>query len=339
MRSSSVVAALAAVVLASAAVPGAEADAVTASSPASVAPASSRPLVRHSPGWALDRIDQRSLPLDDRYRARNSGARVTVYVVDCGAQVHNPAFGGRAQRGANVAGGTWHDCSDEMGVGHATFVSGIVAGQSTGVAPRARIVSVRALDEGEGVSPPPLSVQLRRVVRAIDWVIADAATRAAPAVVNLSLSFDGPRPRLAAALGRLERAGIAAVVAAGNDGGDACVKAPADVPTAVTVGATNRRDRRWRGSNAGGCVDLFAPGVAVRSVLAGGGVFTYRHSGATSWAAPFVTGAAALYLSAHPHARPRELRRWLVGQATRGRLSGLPSGTANRLLFAFASLA
>jgi subtilisin family serine protease len=336
MRSSSMVAVLAGVALAAAALPGA----VAASPAASLAPTSSADLtVQRSPGWALDRIDQRTLPLDDRYRARNRGARVDVYVVDCGAQVRNLEFGGRAQRGANVAGGRWHDCSDEMGVGHATFVSGIVAGRSTGVAPSAHIVSVRALDEGEGSPPPPAAVQLRRVVRAIDWVVADAASHPDPAVVNLSLSFDGDRPRLTAALGRLESAGIVAVVAAGNDGGDACLHSPADVATAVTVGATNRLDRRWQGSNAGPCVDLFAPGVGVRSVLRGGGAFTYRHSGATSWAAPFVTGAAALYLSAHPNARPPEVRRWLSGHATRGRLAGLPSGTVNRLLFAFAALA
>lgn len=335
MRPTSWVAVLAAVGVASSATLG-----VAAALPAArLGSTSSPPTVRHLPGWGLDRIDQRRLPLDLRYLARNRGNRVTVYVVDCGAQVRNAQFGDRGSRGVNIAGGPWHDCSDEMAVGHATFVSGIVAGRSTGVAPKARIVSVRALNEGEGAPAPPDAVQLRRVVRAIDWVIADAASHSAPAVVNLSLSFDGRRPRLAAALGRLERAGIVAVVAAGNDGGRACRHSPANIPTAVTVGASTRSDRRWRGSNAGRCVDLFAPGVGIRSVLRGGGAFTYSHVGATSWASPFVTGAAALYLTAHPRAQPQAVRRWLIGHATPGRLTALPRDTPNRLLFAFAPLA
>lgn len=288
------------------------------------------------PGWALDRIDQRRLPLDHAYRSRSRGRGVTVYVVDCGAQVGNREFGGRAVRGANVAGGRWTDCMDSFAVGHATFVSGIVGGATTGVAKRVRIVSVRALEGGEGTPSPPAATELRRVVRAIDWVIADAAAHRRPAVANLSLSFDGPRPQLAAAMARLEAAGITAVAAAGNDGGAACRHSPANVPTALTVGAVNRHDRRWPGSNVGRCVDLFAPGVGVRSVLRGGGVFTYRGSGATSWAAPYVSGVAALFLSQHPHARPARVRRWIRSGATTGQLTGLPPSTANRLLYSFA---
>ena len=108
------------------------------------------------PGWALDRLDQRRLPLDHEYRSRTRGQGVTVYVIDCGAQVGNAQFGNRASRGANIAGGHWRDCIDAMGVGHATFVSGIVGGATTGVAKRVRIVSVRTLEGGEG---PPLRRQ------------------------------------------------------------------------------------------------------------------------------------------------------------------------------------
>jgi subtilisin family serine protease len=293
---------------------------------------------QRDPGWALDRIDQRQLPLDHRYRTRTRGHGVTVYVIDCGAQVGNEQFGGRAVRGPNIAGGRWTDCQDAMAVGHATFVSGIIGGLTTGVAQRARIVSVRTLKGGEGAPPPPAATELRRVVRAIDWVIDDAAGSDRPAVVNLSLSFEGKHPRLAAAMARLEDAGITAVVAAGNDGGNACRHVPANVSTALTVGAANRHDRGWAGSNVGRCVDVFAPGVGVRSVLRGGGAFTYRGSGATSWATPYVSGVAALYLSQHPRARPARVRRWVLAKATSGVLSGLPPSTANRLLFSFAPL-
>ena len=54
---------------------------------------------------------------------------------------------------------------------------------------------------------------------------------------------------------------------------------------------------------------------------------------ATSWAAPLVSGAAALYLSAHPTASPAEVRAWLVDNATKGVMRGNLHGSPNRLLF------
>jgi subtilisin family serine protease len=305
-----------------------------------VAPARPAPGVdtQTAPGWALDRIDQRALPLDHAYRSRADGSWVTVYVIDCGAQVGNPQFEGRARRGPNLAGGPWTDCSDSFAVGHATFVTGIVGGRVTGVAKAVRLVSVRALEGGEAVASPPKRVEARRVVRAIDWVIADAAGHRGPSVVNLSLAFPKRFTGVTRAVRRLEQAGITAVAAAGNDSGDACRHTPALVPSALTVGASNRKDRRWSGSNFGPCLDLFAPGVGVRSVLRGGGVIRYRGSGATSWATPYVTGAAALFLSTHPRAHPSAVRRWIVGGSSKGLLAGLPDGTPNRLLFSMAPL-
>ena len=283
-------------------------------------------------------LDQRRLPLDDEYRSRTSGRGVTVYVIDCGAQVGNAQFGNRASRGANIAGGHWRDCIDAMGVGHATFVSGIVGGATTGVAKRVRIVSVRTLRGGEGAPSPPPMTQLRRVVRAIDWVIADAASHDRPAVVNMSLAFDGKHQRLTDAMARLEDAGITAVVAAGNDGRSACRHTPANLRLAVTVGAVNRRDHVWSGSNVGPCVDLFAPGVGIRSVFRGGGVFTIP---------PFwcdIVGDALRHrcrrsLSVEaPRAEPAQVRRWIRMSATTGQLSGLSPSTANRLLYSFAPM-
>jgi subtilisin family serine protease len=54
---------------------------------------------------------------------------------------------------------------------------------------------------------------------------------------------------------------------------------------------------------------------------------------ATSWAAPLVSGAAALYLSAHPTASPADVRAWLRDNASKGVLRGDLHGSPNRLLF------
>jgi subtilisin family serine protease len=100
------------------------------------------------------------------------------------------------------------------------------------------------------------------------------------------------------------------------------------------VAAATRKDRD-AGLNHGRCVDLFAPAEDVTSVANPGLVpdrLVTSDGAATSWAAPFVSGAAALYLSAHPSAPPAKVRRWLIDNATRGALRGNLHGSPNRLL-------
>ena len=50
-------------------------------------------------------------------------------------------------------------------------------------------------------------------------------------------------------------------------------------------------------------------------------------------ASPHVAGVAARYLQSSPGASPATVRNAIVNDATTNRISGLPSGTANRLLF------
>src|SRR5258705_13610235 len=49
--------------------------------------------------FALDRIDQRSLPLDQTYRHFGTGSGVTVYVFDGGILDSHPELAGRVRRG------------------------------------------------------------------------------------------------------------------------------------------------------------------------------------------------------------------------------------------------
>src|SRR5437762_7935791 len=100
---------------------------------------SARPLVAaHTVSFALDRIDQRDLPLDHTYRHTGSGRGVTVYVFDGGVSMDHPELAGRVRRGFSAFPDDPAICNP-----HGTAVAGAIAGRSLGVAPEAEVVDVK----------------------------------------------------------------------------------------------------------------------------------------------------------------------------------------------------
>ncbi len=268
--------------------------------------------------WGLDRIDQPSRPLDDSYSwPKSAGAGVTVYVIDTGVRITHKDFGGRARHGWDFVGG---DGTAADGNGHGPPVAATVAGTSFGVAKKAKVVSVRVLDDtGAGT--------IARVIAGIDLVTRNARK---PAVANLSLG-GGYNVQLDAAVRASIRSGVTYTVAAGNEGRPAALQSPADVREAVTVGAVDRTDTRPAFSNHGSALDLFAPGVSITSASHRGDTARATFSG-TSTAAPHAAGAAALYLADHPKATPAQVSRALVAGAANGKVSGRGSGSPNKIL-------
>jgi hypothetical protein len=115
---------------------------------------------------------------------------------------------------------------------------------------------------------------------------------------------------------------------------DACTEAGGASP-AFTVAASTVADAKADFSNWGSCVDIYAPGQDIKSTgLAG---LTSTGSG-TSFAAPHVAGAAALYKAIYGDAPSDVVANWLVTNATAGVIAGNPPGTPNLLLYSPGSL-
>jgi serine protease AprX len=226
------------------------------------------------------------------------------------------------------------------GYGHGTAMASIIAGNDgtpggfTGVAPSARIVSVK-------VGAANGSVDVSQIIAGIDWVTQHAHSNGLNVrVLNLSLGTDSIQPSQVDPLDyATEQAwlhGIVVVVAVGNDGpSTGVVNDPATDPYVLGVGAedpngtlTPSDDVVTDFSNVGLArhADVVAPGAYVVGLRDPGstldteypaariGTRFFRGSG-TSQAAAFTSGAVADLLSAHPGLTPDQVKSYLMASA------------------------
>ncbi|GAA2830259.1 S8 family peptidase [Crossiella cryophila] len=267
--------------------------------------------------WGLDRINQRSLPLDGAYSVSRNGSGVTAYIVDTGIQFDHPDFQGRARPGFDAIGDgrNGNDCN-----GHGTHVAGTVGGAVYGVAKATRLVAVRVLGcDGRG--------SWGGIIAGLDWVGANAVR---PAVANLSLGGTPGLAQVDDAANRLSDKGVFVAVAGGNSTDDACKYSPARAARPITIGATTVTDGYAGYSNRGQCIQLLAPGTDITSAWPGNQIKTIS---GTSMATPHVAGAAALFKQAFGDQPQAPIMNWLWNNGTPDKIGGTPAATPNRLLY------
>jgi serine protease AprX len=262
--------------------------------------------------------------------SRATGRGVTVALMDTGVANHPDLAGSVVAQIDFVGdGATRLDPS-----GHGTFVAGLIAahGESfKGVAPDAKIVSLRVLDQkGSGT--------MHSVLAAFDWLLHN---RSAYRIRVLNLSFGAQqttsyhRSLLSGVVESAWFAGIAVVAAAGNDGpAPRTVSMPGADPFVITVGSLadqgtpgNGDDRESSFSSRGPTRDGFAkpdvlaPGEHVVSLRVPGvaldkdgesNASAYARLSGTSASSALTAGVAALVLQGHTGYSPTQVKGALV---------------------------
>jgi subtilisin family serine protease len=221
-----------------------------------------------------------------------------------------------------------------------------LAGCPSGVAPLAKIVSVKVLDD-DGTGSASAAIMGLEYVRKLNqssrYIVVDG--------VNMSLGYPfdpkwygcGHSP-LCEEVTRAVRSGLVVVISCGNSGYgttrldtgevvptwiDLSITDPANAEEAIAVGSSHKTAPHMYGisyfSSKGPTgdgrskPDLVAPGekIVSCSIYLDKG-FEYEEKSGTSMAAPHVSGVAAAFLSAHPEFRgnPRQVKEILMKTAT-----------------------
>ncbi|XP_022110003.1 uncharacterized protein LOC110989730 [Acanthaster planci] len=268
---------------------------------------------QNNPPWGIDRIDSRT-GTDNVFNFNDSaqGEGAKIFIVDTGINTNHEAFGGRASLLYGVA--------DDGG--HGTHCAGTAAGEIYGIARKAEIYSCKVCSHG--------ACGLSTISKGLNAIVKKFGSGPGMGVVSMSLG-GGYGPYFNSLVQNMLNKGYTASVAAGNSNQDACNVSPASLKGALTAGATTRKDKRVYFSNWGSCVDLFAPGVYIKSASHSSNTGTATMSG-TSMACPHVTGAAAVYLGSNPGSSPSAVHDAIVNNATPDVVSD-PKGSPNRLLY------
>lgn len=266
---------------------------------------------------------QTSLPNDpyyhhlwhlDNIQAESAWRQVTcdqeelvVAVIDSGIDPSHPDLKNRiAQGGYNFLEDSWNIYDYN---GHGSFVAGIISAEAnnsygiTGLAGQSNIKVLPLL-----VSDFKGDSTVYDIVRAIDYSIEQDVD-----VINLSLGGPNYSQAFKDAIDRALRADIVVVAAAGNE----ALKAndifyPASYEGVLSVGATDKNNKRADFSTYNDYLDLVAPG---HNILSTSPASKFSYGSGSSYAGPMVSATAALLRGANPNLSVEEIGDILISTA------------------------
>ncbi|KAI8962589.1 alkaline proteinase [Daldinia sp. FL1419] len=270
--------------------------------------------------WGLGTVSHRDSGSTSYIYDSTAGQGTFAYIIDTGILATHQQFGGRASLAYNAVGG-----SDADAVGHGTHVAGTIGGSTYGVAKQATILSVKVF---QGTSS---STSI--ILDGYNWAVNDIISKNRQSKSALSLSLGGGfSSAFNNAVQSAFESGVLSVVAAGNSATDAGSTSPASAANALTIGAIDSSWNIASYSNYGSVVDVFAPGTDVLSSWIGGNTATNTISG-TSMATPHVTGLSLYLIALEGLTSPSAVTSRIKALYTTGKLSGIPSGTVNAVIY------
>jgi serine protease AprX len=290
--------------------------------------------------FSNDQTWPQAVHVDDFWLGQSlSGLQLpAIAIVDSGVQSGRTDFGGRVVKQVRLTNLLPNSLGD--GRGHGTLVAGLAAGSAgryAGSAPTAPIVSLDVMDDnGMALTSD--------VIAAADWILQNKAAYNIR-VANFSLQSSSPATLaydpLNQAVEKLWFAGVVVVASAGNYGDNGqpttVAYAPGNDPFIITVGASDLNGTPWTSADdfvapwsAFGYTldgfakpDLGAPGRGLVGPVPSSSTMAKEHPervtapgymwmSGTSFAAPIVSGAAALVIAHHPNWTPDQVKGALM---------------------------
>ncbi len=252
-------------------------------------------LIRHIAGWPM----QAAQP-----GAASCAAPAPIGLIDTAINEKHGSLADARIDVVRLSNDTAPQSAEQHGTAVAALLVGASGSRAPGLVPSAQLVAVDAFQRYRKAAD---IADVYDLVRALD-LMAERGIR----IVNLSLS--GPHNLLfeQAVRASIDK-GTVLIAAAGNEGPKAKPVYPAAYPDVIAVTAVDRQMKPYRRAVRGDHIDIAAPGVGVWTAasISGG-----RQKSGTSFAAPFVTAAAAMMLGANPQMGPKEVGEELTRMAS-----------------------
>jgi hypothetical protein len=272
-------------------------------------------------GWALARLNDSDNTANQSFVYPETTNPVRLYLIDTGVAHTGTWFAANSNLTVEHVEliRSHGDPMVSNAVEHGTRMLSLIAGPETGAAigTPIQLVSFNVYPNGEGT--PTTSGRMEDAIfEAIDY---QAAHPGIPGVICLASGSMGP-----ASSGLFEEvveqavaAGITVIVSAGNEGANASNYVPSAYgtrPGVICVGASDANNQHLPSTNFGPAVDLYAPGVNVRTLaLPSPQPGVYQAMNGSSPATALTTAAAIIELSKNPALTPAKVEQALTQRA------------------------
>ena len=226
-------------------------------------------------GWEMEKFDIRS-----RWKF-SQGEGIKIAVIDTGCDLSHDDIKNNLLQGINLVEPN-KDPVDKCG--HGTHVAGTIAAENNGlgmvgVAPKAKIVPVKALnDKGSGTNED--------IIKGIYWSVDQGVD-----FITMSLGSPNQNKRLENAIEYAKSKDVIVFCAAGNSGENSDILYPAKYDYPISIGAIDENLERTNFTCSGEELDFLSPGHDILSCYPGN---TYAKMSGTSMSNPFAVGCAAL---------------------------------------------